>query len=127
METEYYSSSLTEGLGLPFSEAARVGNVVFLSGMIGVRPGTLDLVPGGLEEEAWQTLENIGIILEEIGATRDDVVKCTVMLDDMAQWGRFNDIYVEFFGDHRPARSAFGADGLALGATVEVECIATAH
>jgi enamine deaminase RidA (YjgF/YER057c/UK114 family) len=81
-------------------------------------------VPGGLEPEARQTLANIRTMLEAAGASIRDVVKCTVMLDDMSQWPAFNQIYVDFFGDHRPARSAFGADGLALGATVEVECIA---
>jgi reactive intermediate/imine deaminase len=120
----YHTSELTGGLGLPFSESASVGNLLFLSGMIGTAPGTLGLVPGGLEPEARQTLANIRTMLEAAGASIRDVVKCTVMLDDMSQWPAFNQIYVDFFGDHRPARSAFGADGLALGATVEVECIA---
>lgn len=123
---EFVTSSLTEGLGLPFSEAARVGDILFISGMIGMRPGTLELVPGGLEAESRQTLENIAMILDAAGATRSDVFKCTVMLDDMSQWGAFNEIYAEFFGEHRPARSAFGADGLALGAALEVECMARA-
>lgn len=92
--------------------------------MVGTRPGTLELVPGGLEAEAGQALENIRLMLQAAGASIEDVVKCTVMLDDMSQWSAFNEVYVEFFGDHRPARSAFGADGLALGAAVEVECIA---
>lgn len=121
---EYYASPLTAGLELPFSEASRVGNILFLSGMVGMRPGAMELVPGGMEAEARQALANLDLMLRSAGASRRDVVKCTVMLDDMSQWGRFNEIYVEFFGDHRPARSAFGADGLALGAAVELECIA---
>lgn len=120
----FNESDLTGGLGLPFSESARVGDLLLLSGMVGTRPGTLELVPGGLEAEAGQALENIRLMLQAAGASIEDVVKCTVMLDDMSQWSAFNEIYVEFFGDHRPARSAFGADGLALGAAVEVECIA---
>jgi len=123
---EYLTSALTEGLGLPFSESARVGDLILLSGMVGVRPGTLELVPGGMEAESRQTLANIEIMLGAAGASRSDVVKCTIMLDDMSQWSRFNEIYGEFFGTHRPARSAFGTDGLALGAAVEIECIATA-
>lgn len=121
---EFTTSSLTEGLDLPFSETARVGDLLFLSGMIGIEPGTLELVSGGLEAESRRALENIRLMLEGAGATPDDVVKCTVMLDDMSLWPDFNEIYVEFFGGHRPARSAFGTDGLALGAAVEIECVA---
>jgi 2-iminobutanoate/2-iminopropanoate deaminase len=121
---EYFTTELTEGLGLPFSEAVRVGDLLFLAGMIGLRPGTVELVPGGMEAEARQTLENIRSMLAAAGAGPDDVVKCTVMLDEMADWPAFNAIYREFFGDHSPVRSALGVDGLALGAAVEVECIA---
>jgi len=123
---EFGTSELTAGLGLPFSEFARVGDLIFLSGMIGMKPGTLELVEGGFEAESRQALANIDLMLRAAGASRTDVLKCTVMLDDMAQWPRFNQIYMEFFGEHRPARSAFGADGLALGAAVEIECIAAA-
>lgn len=123
---EYYASAVTAGLDLPFSEVVRVGDLLLLSGMIGLRPGTMELVPGGIGPETRQTLENIRTVLEAAGATPRDVVKCTVMLDDIADWPRFNEIYVEFFGDHRPVRSALGADGLALGAAVEVECMAAA-
>jgi reactive intermediate/imine deaminase len=118
------NSEVTEGLGLPFSEAVRVGDLLFLSGMIGIRPGTMDLVPGGLEPEARQALENIRMTLGAAGAGVRDIVKCTIMLDDIGQWDAFNRVYADFFGDHRPARSAFGAEGLALGAAVEVECLA---
>lgn len=123
-EAEFTTSSLTEGLDLPFSETARVGDLLFLSGMVGIEPGALELVSGGLEAESRRALENIRLMLEGAGATPDDVLKCTVMLDDMSRWSDFNEIYVEFFGDHRPARSAFGTDGLALDAAVEIECVA---
>lgn len=123
-DVDFTSSAVTGGLDLPFAEVARHGDLLFLSGMVGVEPGTLELAPGGLEAEARRALENIRLMLAEVGATQDDVLKCTVMLDDIDQWSRFNRIYVEFFGRHRPARSALGADGLALGATVEIECIA---
>jgi 2-iminobutanoate/2-iminopropanoate deaminase len=120
----FFTTELTQGLGLPFSEAVRVGDLLFLSGMIGLRPGTMELVPGGIGPETRQTMENIRTMLAAAGAEPDDVVKCTVMLDEMADWPAFNALYVEFFGEHRPVRSALGADGLALGAAVEVECIA---
>ena len=125
-QAEFIASGVTEGLNLPFSEAVRVGDLILLSGMIGNRPGTLELVPGGLEAEGRQALENVRAVLAASGASPRDVVKCTVMLDDIGQWGVFNQVYVAFFEGHRPARSAFGADGLALGAAVELECTALA-
>ena len=109
---------------LPFSEAVRVGNVLYLSGQVGITPGTLKLVPGGLKEEARQTMENIKTSLEAHGCTMRDVVKCTVMLADISEWDAFNEVYKTFFSGRYPARSALGANGLALGARVEVECIA---
>lgn len=109
---------------LPFSEAVRVGNLLILSGQIGNRPGALELVPGGIAEEARQVMENIRTTLTAHGAGMQDVVKCTVMLADMADWPAFNEIYRGFFTPPYPARSALGANGLALGARVEVECIA---
>ena len=109
---------------LPFSEAVRVGNTLYLSGQIGVQPGTLKLVPGGMKEEARQTLENIRTSLEAHGYSMRDVVKCTVMLADIGEWAAFNEVYKNFFTSPFPARSALGVNGLALGARVEVECIA---
>lgn len=113
------------GQRLPFSAAVRVGDMVYLSGQIGNRPdGTL---PEGLEAQARQTMDNIGAVLTSAGLGWSDVVKCTVMLDDMAGWPAFNRVYVTYFPDGQfPARSAFGADGLALGALLEVECWAYA-
>jgi len=112
---------------LPFSQAVRVGDVLYLSGSIGEIPGTMKLVPGGLEAEARQAMDNIGTVLKENGLTFRDVFKCTVMLADMAQWADFNKVYLTYFeADRLPARSAFGASGLALGARVEVECMAYA-
>lgn len=110
--------------GLPFSEAVRVGNTLYLSGQIGVRPGTLEIVEGGMAAQARQTLENVKSTLEAHGYGMDDVVKCTVMLLDMSEWGAFNEIYVSYFSPPYPARSAFGASGLAAGARLELECIA---
>lgn len=110
--------------GVPLSEAVRVGGTLYLSGQIGVRPGTLELVPGGIKEEARQAMANIKTALEAHGYSMGDVVKCTVMLADIAKWGDFNEVYKGFFSGHYPARSALGTSGLALGAQVEVECIA---
>jgi 2-iminobutanoate/2-iminopropanoate deaminase len=109
---------------LPFSEAVRIDNLLLLSGQIGAVPGTSKLVPGGMKEEARQVMTNIKSILEAHGYAMGDLVKCTVMLADMSQWAAFNEVYRTFFDKRFPARSAFGANGLALGAQVEVECIA---
>ena len=82
---------------------------------------------GDIEAQTRQTMDNIGAVLKRQGLGFGDVVKCTVMLDNMADWPTFNQVYVTYFPDKKfPARSAFGADGLALGALVELECWAFA-
>ena len=108
---------------LPFSEAVQVDNLLFLSGQIGSIPGKAQLVKGGIGPETRQTLQNINSTLKRHGYSMNDLVKCTVMLADMAEWSAFNEVYRTFFADHFPARSAFGVQGLAYGARVEIECI----
>ncbi len=112
--------------GLPFSEAVRVGNTVYLSGQLGnvPGPGPIKLAPGGMAGEAKQVMDNIQTALQAHGLSMADVVKCTVMLADMSEWGAFNDVYKTYFSGNFPARSAFGSNGLAFNARVEVECIA---
>ena len=108
----------------PFSEAVRVGDMLYLSGRIGSVPGQ-GLPEGGIQPETRQALESIKTVLERHGSSMDRVVKCTVMLADMAEWGAMNEVYREFFPQgRRPARSAFGTSGLAAGARVEIECMA---
>jgi reactive intermediate/imine deaminase len=121
---EYLNSVKVLPTDLPFSEAVRVGDTLYLSGQIGIVPGTLEPVPGGLEKEARQVMENIKTSLEAHGYSLNDLVKCTVMLADIAEWPAFNEVYKSFFEERFPARSAFGVTGLAFGASVEVECIA---
>lgn len=124
---QFYSSEGARKAGLPFSQAVRVGEVLYLSGQLGNKPGTMALVDGGMEAQARQTMDNIGAVLKANGLTYDDVFKCTVMMADMKKWGDFNKVYVTYFKPERlPTRSAFGANGLALGAEVEVECWAYA-
>ena len=110
----------------PFSPAVRAGGFIFVSGQIGARTenGAMVLVPGGVEAETRQTMDNIKAILTQNGSSLDRVVKCTVMLADMADWPRINAIYATYFPGPKPARSALGANGLALGAKVEIECMA---
>jgi 2-iminobutanoate/2-iminopropanoate deaminase len=109
---------------LPFSEAVQLGDVLYVSGQIGNLPGTLTLAPGGIVPESRRALENVRGILERHGASLESVVKCTIFLADIADWKAFNEVYREFFRTNLPARSALGASGLALGARVELECIA---
>jgi len=122
-EVEWLSSPEYKQMNLPFSEAVRVGNLLFLSGDIGIVPGSGKLAPGGIGPETSQTLENIRMKLEKYGSSMDRVVKCTVFLADMGEWAAMNEVYREFF-PNPPARSALGASGLAMNARVEIECIA---
>jgi 2-iminobutanoate/2-iminopropanoate deaminase len=107
----------------PFSEAVRAGNIVFLSGMLGT-DSTGRLAAGGVGPETRQTLENIKAALARNGLTMNDVVKCTVFLADIAEWGAMNQVYATYFPESKPARSAVGGTGLVRNARVEIECIA---
>jgi reactive intermediate/imine deaminase len=119
----YLNAPGTEDMDLPFSSAVRVGNTLYLSGAIGNLPGTLELAAGGIQGETRQALENISRTLANFDSSMARVVKCTVFLADMEQWGAMNEVYKTFF-PNPPARSAVGAGGIALNARVEIECIA---
>ena len=122
---EFLNSGKVLPAGLPFSEAVRVGSTVYLSGQMGIVPGEMRMAPGGIREQSRQTMENIKTTLEAHGMTMRNIVKCTVMLADISDWPAFNEVYRTFFDEGRfPARSAFGANALALGGRVEVECVA---
>lgn len=125
---QFLSSPDPAAAKLPFSEAVRSGDLLFLSGQIGTVPGGDNaLAPGGIGPQAEQTLRNIRAVLERHGASMRDVVKCTVFLADIGDWPAFNEVYRKHFNAPFPARSALAASGLALGAKVEVECIAQAR
>jgi len=110
--------------GLPFSPAIRVGNIIYLSGQLGNKMGTRELVPGGIEAETRQTLENIKTVVEAAGSSMGKVFKCTVFLADIADYGKMNEVYATFFSKDPPTRSTIAGSGLALGARVEIECMA---
>lgn len=124
---ERLNSPAFSRLGLPFSEIVRMGDTLYLSGQMGTLPGTLTLAPGGMQAQAQQTMENIKSTLEAHGYSMDHIVKCTVMLADMKDWPDFNEIYKRFFTAPYPARSAFGANGLAMGGQLEIDVIASAR
>lgn len=119
---EYLRSADPALQTLPFSEAVRTDGLLILSGQIPNLPGTMEIAPGGIEAQSHQVMKNIRAILERHGSSLEKVVKCTVMIDNMSDWPAFNEVYVQYFPGPKPARSAFGADGLAMGALVEVEC-----
>jgi len=121
---QYLPRSILAGRPLPFSSAVRIGDILYLSGQMGFRDdGTL---AEGMEGQARHALENIRAVLANATLGLGDVFHCTVMLADMGQWAAFNAVYLEYFNDPLPTRSAFGASGLALGGLVELECQAYA-
>lgn len=125
--TQFLDSGKVLPKGLPLSEAVRHGDTLYLSGQVGLVPGTMKIVEGGIRAESEQVMKNIRTTLAAHGYSMSDLIKCTVMLADMSEWSTFNDVYKGYFDGRYPARSALGANGLALGARVEVECIAAAR
>ncbi|HVZ49754.1 MAG TPA: RidA family protein [Gemmatimonadaceae bacterium] len=112
----------------PFSPAVKVGSMLYLAGQVGTAADAKGnaVVPGGIEAETRQAMNNIKDVLEKTGSDMDHVVKCTVFMADMKEWDAMNTVYATYFRNGRfPARSAFGATGLALNARVEIECMAT--
>lgn len=122
LDTSYPEGTLKD---LPFSDAVRVGQMLYLSGSVGNLPGTLELAEGGITGETAQAMENIKATLEKYGSSLEEVVKCTIMMADIDEWSTMNGVYVSYFPNHKPARSAFGTSGLAINARVEIECLAT--
>jgi 2-iminobutanoate/2-iminopropanoate deaminase len=120
----FLNSATAEKLKLPFSEAVHAGGLLYLSGQIGNVPGEPAPVPGGITAESRQALTNIAQVLQRNGSALDEVIKCTIFLVDMAEWSKFNAVYREFFKPPYPTRSAVGVKELALGARVEIECLA---
>jgi reactive intermediate/imine deaminase len=122
---QHYGSPSSSGTRLPFSDAVRVGDILYLSGQIGDRPD--GKLPDGFEGQAKQAMDNIGKILKRAGLGYADLFHCTAFLSDIKNWPAFNKVYVPYFPTGKlPARSAFGANGLAHGALLEVECQAYA-
>ena len=109
-------------LPYPFSAAVRTGNLVFVSGQVGMREGK---VGDGIEDQTRFTMENIREVLQQAGSSLEDVVKCTVFIKDMSMWAGLNDVYKSYFPKDPPARSSFGVTALALPELlVEIECVA---
>lgn len=117
---------IVDGLArLPsFSHAVVAGDTIYVSGTLGTAPDTMELTPGGTGPQTRQTLQNIEAILEEAGAGREHIAKVNVYLSDIKTFNEMNEAYVEFFSGPPPARITVGGVDLALGAAVEIDCIA---
>ena len=123
-EIQYVNSDETKEKGYPFSDATVVNGIIYLSGSIGTLPDG-SVVSGGIVAETRQTMMNIKNRLEKMGGSMDDIFKCTCMLADIEDWPLMSQEYKKFFNpDKLPARSAFAGSGLALGAKLEIECMA---
>ena len=107
----------------PYSQAIRVGNLVYTSGQIPIDPATGEFAEGGIKEQTRQSLLNLKAILEEAGLTMSDVVKTTVFMADMNDFAAMNAVYAEFFAEPYPARSAVAVKTLPKGALVEIEAV----
>ena len=122
---EHFGRPALNGQALPFSDAVRVGDTLYLSGQIGV--GADGKLPDGIDAQTRQAMDNVGAVLKRAGLGYDRIFHCTAFLADMKDWPAFNKVYVGYFPDGQmPARSAIGANGLALGAKLEIECQAYA-
>lgn len=122
---EHFGRPSLNGQPLPFSDAVRVGDILYLSGQIGIGPD--GKLPSGIEAQTKQAMDNLGAVLKRAGLGYSDVFHCTALLADMKDWPQFNKVYVPYFpAGKMPARSALGANGLALGALLEIECQAYA-
>jgi reactive intermediate/imine deaminase len=122
-DVEWLNPPGTDTSNRPYSTAVRVDNMLYLSGALGIVPGTRALAEGGIQAETRQTLDNISASLKMFGSSLDRVVKCTVFLADIAEWGAMNEVYITYF-PNKPARSAVGNIGLGLDARIEIECMA---
>ena len=121
---EYINSDEHLTNDYPFSEATIVNDIIYVSGQIGSSSNG-EVVSGGIEAETLQALQNIETILKRIGGSKSDIFKCTCMLKDINDWPSMSKTYKSFFDDLKlPSRSAFAGSGLALGALVEIECLA---
>ncbi|MFP2996099.1 RidA family protein [Spongiivirga sp. MCCC 1A20706] len=121
--TTFHASHEERKKDAPFSDAVQVGNLFFLAGQVGIDGATRKLVAGGIQAETRQVCDNIVEVLAHHQMTTDNVVKCTVILADIKDFAAFNEVYKEYF-PNKPARTTFAASGLAVGAKIEIECIA---
>ena len=120
---DYFVSKKSKELSLPFSDASIMNDIIYVSGQIGTYSGTRELIKGGIGNETTQALENITLILEDLGSSSNKIFKCLCMLNDIKDYQEMNEAYVNFFNERTnlPSRSTFGAR-IALEGKIEIEC-----
>uniref|UniRef100_A0A7C6A8R9 RidA family protein n=1 Tax=candidate division WOR-3 bacterium TaxID=2052148 RepID=A0A7C6A8R9_UNCW3 len=123
MKEIVYSEKAPKPIG-PYSQAVWVGNLIFLSGQIGIDPNTGELVAGGVLAETRQVMNNIGAILAKINLSFDNIIKTTIFLTNLADFAQVNQIYAEYFKQDFPARSTIEVKALPKGAKIKIEVIA---
>ena len=124
MSLELIATKEAPGAVGPYSQGVRAGNLIFVSGQLPINPKTGDLLKGDIKEQAKQSLENVKAILKEAGATLEDVVKVNVSVVDIDQFSLINEVYAEYFSNHKPARALVEVSRLPLGGEIEIEAIA---
>lgn len=125
MALEFVSTDKAPAAVGPYSQGVKTGNLVFSSGQLPVDPETGKVSNGDIQKETRFCLENVKAVLEAGGARVEDIVKVTVFVTDMGNFSKINEVYAEFFGDHKPARSLVQVSALPMGAEVEIEAIAS--
>ena len=120
---DYFVSKNSKELNFPFSDASIMNGIIYVSGQVGTNAGTRELIDGGIGNETTQALKNINSILEDLGSSSDKIFKCLCMLNDIEDYQKMNEAYVNFFNerDNLPSRSTFGAR-IALEGKIEIEC-----
>ena len=120
---EFLESKIERRKSAPYSDAVRVGDILFLTGQVGFNNDSLKLAHGGIKAETIQALENIKAVLEANGSDLEHVAKCTVILTDVNDFGAFNEVFRQYFPENKPARTTFVAD-LVIDAKIEIDVIA---
>lgn len=124
MALELIATKEAPGAVGPYSQAVKAGNLVFVSGQLPIDPKTGNLLKGDIQEQAKRSLENVKAILKEAGATLEDVVKVNVSVVNIEQFSLINEVYAEYFSNHKPARALVEVSRLPLGGEIEIEAIA---
>lgn len=124
MTLELIDTKKAPGAVGPYSQAVKANNMIFTSGQLHIDPETGKMVEGDIQEQTRVSLENLKAILEEGGATLEDVVKVTIFITDMSKFSLVNEIYGQYFSNHKPARSCVGVKELPLGGEIEIEAVA---
>jgi len=123
MNTPIQTSNAPAAVG-PYSQGYKAGGFIYVSGQVPINPATSELVKDDIKAASQQSLDNCKAIIEEAGATLEDVIKVEIFLQNMSDFGQVNEVYAAFFGDHKPARACVEVAALPLGATVEIQMIA---